>query len=144
MPVGGGVFGGGGATDGNRTTAPVELIDIIFALSNISLVRGIVQENLTQIEELGKVSKGQTEGLRTMMLEKQKQVFTDLVEIEHILKGILNENVPSATHRPSRRNFNLNTQQSKALVYALSFAVNHLIKFIPGSAGGSQVPGVII
>ena len=141
---GSGPAGGGGADNRNRTTAPVELIDIIFALSNISLVREIVQDNLVQIEALGKVSKGQTEGLRSIILEKQKQVFTDLMDIEQILKGILNENAVSAQRHQSHRNFNLNTQQSKALIYALSFAINHLMKFIPGAAGGSQVPGVII
>ena len=145
LPFGaGGAPRRGGEASRNQTTAPVELIDIIFALSNISLVREIVQDNLIQIEELSKVSKGQTEGLRSLMLEKQKQVFTDLIDIEVLLKGILNENVASADHRPSHRNFNLNTQQSKALIYALSFAINHLIKFIPGSVGGSPVPGVII
>jgi hypothetical protein len=145
LPFGdGGAPGSGGADSRNRTTAPVELIDIIFALSNISLVREIVQENLIQIEELSKVSKGQTEGLRLLIVEKQKQVFTDLIDIEHLLNGILNDNVAPAHHRPSHRDFNLDTQQSKALVYALSFAINHLIKFIPGVAGGSSVPGVII
>lgn len=147
VPFGGGGFGAGGAggaAGGNRTTAPVELIDIVFALSNISLVREIVQQNLIQLQDLGQVSKGQTEGLRAMIMDKQKQVFADLSEIEHLLRGIIDEGAVAMSRNPARRNFNLSAQQSKALIYAISFSISHLVKFIPGAGGGSNVPGVII
>lgn len=123
--------------------APVELIDIIFALSNIGLVREIVQDNLNQLEALGAVGKGQTEGLRAMITQKQKQVFSDLTDIEKTLQGIVDQSAMPVAQRQPGRNFNLNPQQSKALIYAISFSISHLMKFIPG-AGSPQVPGVII
>lgn len=144
VPYGGGTFGGGGMAGGGSTTAPVELIDIVFALSNISLVREIVQENITQLEELRRVGKGQTEGLHAMIMDKQKQVFADLTDIEQTFKVIIDQSAIPVPQRQIRRNFNLSAHQSKALIYALSFSVSHLLKFIPGAAGGSQVPGVII
>ena len=149
VPFGGGGVGGIGGpgragAGGGSTMAPVELIDIIFALSNISLVREIVQENMNQLEDLRKVGKGQNEGLHAMIMDKQKQVHADLTEIEQTFKIIIDQSALSVQQHQVRRNFNLNEKQSKALIYAISFSVSHLLKFIPGAGGGSQVPGVII
>ena len=129
--------------------APVEMIDIVFALSNVSLVREIVQENLNQLEGLRAVGKGQNEGLHAMIMDKQKQVYADLTDVEQTFKVIVDQSATTAQQHQIRRNFNLNEKQSKALVYAISFSVSHLLKFIPGAGGsggggGSGVPGVII
>ncbi|WP_148266638.1 hypothetical protein [Methanocella arvoryzae] len=149
VPFGGRAFGGsGGAAAGRGSTmAPVELIDIIFALSNVSLVREIVQENLNYLEGLRAVSKGQNEGLHAMIMDKQKQIYADLADVEQTFKVIVDQSATTAPQHQIHRNFNLNEKQSKALIYAISFSVSHLLKFIPGAGGGqggSGVPGVII
>ena len=130
-------------TFSSPAAAPVEMIDIIFAISNIRLVREIVRDNMQQLDDLSKVGKGQTEGLRNMIMERHKQVFADLNDVELVLNNLMEKEKNSTAHIMNR-NVSLNAQQSRVLVYALSFAINHLLRFIPGSSTGVQLPGSII
>ena len=126
---------------GAPASAPIEMIDIVFALSNVKLVREIVQDNLQQTEQLADIGKGQTEGLRAMILQKQRQALDDLTGVEGVLTGIVDEALkPHPTG--ANRDISLNSAHSKALIYALTFAIGHLMKFIPQQGG--QVPGTMI
>ena len=127
---------------GAPSSAPIEVIDIVFALSNLKLVREIVQDNLKQAEALAYMGKGQTEGLRSMIIQKQKQVLNDLDGVEKVLSGIV-EDTLLPHRRVSNRNVSLSPEHSQALIYALGFAIGHLMKFMP-SQGGAEVPGTAI
>jgi hypothetical protein len=72
---------------GSPASAPIELIDVVFALSNVRLVKEIVQDNLRQLDQLNAVGKGQTEGLKSMILQKQQQALKDLNGVEKVLIG---------------------------------------------------------
>jgi hypothetical protein len=127
-------------------SAPIEMIDLIFALSNVRLVKEIVKENLKQMEDLTSASKGQTEGLRNMILQKQHQALDDLTGVETVLGDIAKESKTEPGERP-QRNISLGPDHSKALIYALSFAIGHLARFIPGQPGimgGGEIQGSII
>jgi hypothetical protein len=125
-------------------SAPIELIDVVFALSNIKLVKEIVQDNLRQLGELNVVGKGQTEGLKAMILQKQQQALRDLDGVERVLTGIVDTSL-----KPERssvqQDVSLGPEHSKALIYALTFAISHLMKFMPqqGMSQG-ELPGTII
>ncbi|OPY29861.1 MAG: hypothetical protein A4E28_00643 [Methanocella sp. PtaU1.Bin125] len=125
-------------------SAPIELIDVVFALSNIRLVREIVQDNLRQLDELNVMGKGQTEGLKAMIVQKQQQALRDLDGVEGVLNGIV-----EASLKPERtgaqQDISLGPEHSKALIYAITFAISHLMKFMPqpGTAG-PEIPGSIV
>jgi hypothetical protein len=125
-------------------SAPIELIDIVFALSNIRLVKEIVQDNLRQLDQLSVVGKGQTEGLKAMIVQKQQQALKDLDGVERVLDGIVEASLkPEMTG--ARQDVSLGPEHSKALIYALTFAISHLMKFMPQpGAGGLDIPGSII
>lgn len=127
---------------GSNSSAPIEMIDIIFAISNVKLVREIVTDNLRRLEDVGSISKGQTEGLRHMIIDRQNKVHSDLADVEAVLTDIMKRSVEAEPGVISR-NEALNPAQSSALIYALSFAVSHLMKFIP-SPHGINEPGTII
>jgi len=114
----------------------IELIDIIFAFSNVRLVRELVQDQIRQLEEMGG-SKGQTEGLREMIMVKQKTLYTNLSEVEKLLEGIIDMNITSGARMVGTRNIQLNAEQSRAMISAIVFAINHMAKFVPGSNVGS-------
>ncbi len=135
-----------GLPGGMPASAPIELIDVVFALSNIRLVKEIVQDNLRQLDQLDRMgmSKGQTEGLKAMIMEKQKQAYADLEKVEQTLNAIVEESVAPAGV-PPQRDVSLGADQSRALITALAFAISHLMKFMPQPAGGpGEVPGTII
>lgn len=129
---------------GSPASAPIELIDVVFALSNIRLVKEIVQDNLRQLSELDKMGKGQTEGLKMMIVQKQEQAFKDLDGVEKTLDRIVEESIAQAGGA-AQRDVSLGPEQSRALITALSFAIAHLMKFMPqqGPSPG-EMPGTII
>jgi hypothetical protein len=126
------------------TSAPIELIDVVFALSNVKLVKEIVQDNLRQLDQLNVMGKGQTEGLKSMILQKQQQALKDLNGVENVLNGIVELSLnPEKT--AARQDVSLGPEHSKALIYAISFAISHLMKFMPQPGiGGGEIPGSII
>jgi hypothetical protein len=124
-------------------SAPIELIDVVFALSNIRLVKEIVQDNLRQLSQLDRVSKGQTEGLKMMIVQKQEQAYKDLDNVEKTLNSIVEESVAQAG-QTSQRDVSLGPEQSRALIGALSFAIGHLMKFLPQPGAGNELPGTIV
>lgn len=130
---------------GAPASAPIELIDVVFALSNIRLVKEIVQDNLRQLSELDRVGKGQTEGLKAMIVQKQEQALKDLVNVETTLNHIVEDSLSQAgqpTMAP-QRDVSLGPEQSRALIGALSFAISHLMKFMP-QPGVGDIPGKIV
>ena len=118
----------------------VELIDVVFVFSNVKLVRELVQDHIRQLEAMGDVSKGQTEGLREMMIEKQKTLYVSLSEVEKLLESIIDVSITPQARTVSMRNIQLNAEQSKAMVGAIIFAINHMAKFVPGGNVGGGVP----
>lgn len=125
-------------------SAPIELIDVIFALSNIRLVKEIVQDNMKQLSELDRVGKGQSEGLKAMIVQKQQQAYDDLNGVETTLNGIIEESIARAGGGQAR-DISLGPEQSRALVTALSFAIGHLMKFMPQQGSGpGELPGTIV
>jgi hypothetical protein len=124
-------------------SAPIELIDVVFALSNIRLVKEIVQDNLRQLSELNRVGKGQTEGLKMMIVQKQEQAYKDLDNVEKTLNRIVEESIAQVGHA-SQQDVSLGPEQSRALIGALSFAIGHLMKFMPLPGAGSEIPGTIV
>ena len=135
-----------GLPGGVPASAPIELIDVVFALSNIRLVKEIVQGNLRQLDQLDRMGmgKGQTEGLKAMIVQKQKQAYDDLEKVEQTLNTIVEESVAPAGVKP-QRDVSLGPDQSQALITALSFAISHLMKFMPQPTGGpGEMPGTII
>jgi hypothetical protein len=124
---------GAGIPQGGRSG--IELIDIVFAFSNIRLVRELVEDNLKQLETAD-VSKGQTEGLKTMIVEKQRSLLKDLGDVENTLESIINAHTTPGVDIRGMRNVQLNPDQSKAFVSAIVFSINHMAKFIPAATGG--------
>jgi hypothetical protein len=124
-------------------SAPIELIDVVFALSNIRLVKEIVQDNLRQLSELDRSAKGQTEGLKMMIVQKQEQAYKDLDKVENTLNHIVEESIAQAG-QASQRDVSLGPEQSRALIGALSFAIGHLMKFMPQPNAGGEMPGTIV
>lgn len=127
---------------GIPASAPIELIDVVFALSNIRLVKEIVQDNLRQLSELDRVGKGQTEGLKMMIVQKQEQALNNLDNVERTLNRIVEESIAQAGHA-AQRDVSLGPEQSRALIAALSFAISHLMKFMP-QPGSSEMPGTMV
>jgi len=123
----------------------IELIDIIFAFSNVKLVRELVQDNIRQLEEMNSISKGQNEGIKQMIMAKQKVLYDNLSEVEKTLESVIDVNIKPQAQVPVAGNVQLNTDQSKALVGAIVFAINHMVKFIPGAnMGGTGLPESIV
>jgi uncharacterized membrane protein YdfJ with MMPL/SSD domain len=119
----------------------IELIDVIFAYSNVKLVRELVQDQIKQLEEMDGVSKGQAEGLKGMIMAKQKALHANLSEVEKLLEDLIDVNSTREARMAGMRNIQMNAEQSQALVSAVVFAINHMAKFIPGSnTGGSGLP----
>ncbi len=124
-------------------SAPIEMIDLVFALSNIRLVKEIVQDNLRQLSELDRSGKGQTEGLKAMIVQKQEQAYNNLDNVEKTLSLIVEDSISVQSGQFHGKDVSLDPEQSRALVGALSFAISHLMKFMP-QPGGSEVPGTIV
>jgi hypothetical protein len=124
-------------------SAPIELIDVVFALSNIRLVKEIVQDNLKQLSDLDKVGKGQTEGIKMMIVQKQEQAYRDLDNVEKTLSRIVDDSMAQAG-QAGQRDVSLGPEQSRALIGALSFAIGHLMKFMPQPGAGAEMPGTIV
>jgi hypothetical protein len=137
------VFGPENPPGSSPASAPIELIDIVFALSNVKLVKEIVQDNLRQLEELKAIGKGQTEGLKAMIVQKQTQALSDLNGVEKVLNGIVEQSL-NPQKAQIQRDVSLGPEHSKALIYALTFAISHLMKFMPQQGAGGQMPGTII
>ncbi len=127
---------------GSPASAPIELIDVVFALSNIRLVKEIVQDNLRQLSDLDRVGKGQTEGIKAMIVQKQEQALNDLLNVEATLNTIVEDSIARTSAPGPQRDVSLGPEQSRALIGALSFAISHLMKFMPQPAGG-EMPGTI-
>jgi hypothetical protein len=130
-------------TGGAPASAPIELIDVVFALSNIRLVKEIVQDNLRQLSELDRMGKGQTEGLKAMIFQKQEMALKDLANVETTLNRIVEDSIAQSSGQAPHRDVSLGPEQSRALISALSFAISHLMKFMPQPAGG-ELPGTMI
>jgi hypothetical protein len=113
----------------------IELIDIVFAFSNIRLVRELVEDNLKQLE-MADVSKGQTEGLKAMIVEKQRSLLKDLGDVENTLESIIDAHTTPGIDVREMRRVQLNPDQSKAFVSAIVFSISHMAKFIPAATGG--------
>jgi hypothetical protein len=124
-------------------SAPIELIDVVFALSNIRLVKEIVQDNLKQLSDLDRVGKGQTEGIKMMIVQKQQQAYRDLDNVEKTLNRIVEDSMAQAGHA-GQSDVSLGPEQSRALIGALSFAIGHLMKFMPQPGAGAEMPGTIV
>ena len=123
----------------------VELIDIIFAFSNVKLVRELVQDNIRQLEEMDMISKGQNEGLKQMIMQKQKMLYENLSKVEKTLETVIDVNITPQARAAGARNVQLDPAQSKALAGAIVFAINHMVKFIPGAnMGPSGLPESIV
>ncbi len=70
-------------------------------------------------------------------------------EIEKIKKKILTlgaavEESVAQVGQASQRDVSLGPEQSRALIGALSFAIGHLMKFMPQPGAGSEIPGTIV
>jgi hypothetical protein len=128
---------------GSPSSAPIELIDVVFALSNIRLVKEIVKDNLVQLDRLNAVGKGQTEGLKSMIVQKQQQALKDLSGVENALNGIVEASM-NPERAGARQDVSLGPEHSRALIYALTFAISHLMKFMPQPGTGGEIPGTII
>ena len=123
----------------------IELIDVIFAFSNVKLVRELVQDNIRQLEGMNDISKGQNEGLKEMIMQKQRMLHESLSEVEKTLESIIDVNIAPQAKLTGMKNLRLNTDQSQALVGAIVFAINHISKFVPGAdMGSSSLPQSII
>lgn len=124
----------------------IEIIDIVFAFSNVRLVRELVEDNLKQLEAAD-VSKGQTEGLKDMIVQKQRSMLKDLGSVESTLESIINTHMGPGINVRETGKVMLNPEQSKAFVSAIVFSINHMAKFIPSAAaggGGSGLPESMI
>jgi hypothetical protein len=122
----------------------IELIDVVFAFSNVRLVRELVQDHIRQLEAYGDIGKGQTEGLRGMMIAKQKALFNSLSEVEKMLEGIIDTNISPQPRMAVMSNIQLSPEQSQAMVSAIVFAIAHISKFVPNAGTGSGLPESII
>ncbi len=115
----------------------IELIDVVFAYSNVKLVRELVQDQIKQMDEMDRFSKGQAEGLKGMIMSKQKMLLANLSEVEKMLEDLLDVNANVGARRAGMRNIQLSSEQSRAMIGAIVFAINHMAKFVPGSNMGS-------
>ncbi len=122
----------------------VELIDVVFVFSNVKLVRELVQDHIRQLEEMGDVSKGQTEGMREMIMAKQKSLHASLSEVEELLERITDVSVTPQARAAGLSNIQLNSEQSRAMIGAIVFAINHMAKFVPGGGIGGGLPESIL
>jgi hypothetical protein len=129
----------------------IELIDIVFAFSNVKLVRGLVLDNIRQLETMDAIAKGQNEGLKAMIMQKQKTMYSNLSDVENVLGTIIDANVAQRAAPADRpgpvglRTVQLNEEQSQAFVSAIVFAIHHMAKFIPGTdMGNSGLPQSVI
>jgi hypothetical protein len=123
----------------------IELIDIVFAFSNVKLVRELVEDQIRQIEEMDGASKGQAEGLRNMIMSKQKTLHANLIEVEKMLEDAIDVNTAMGARMAGMRNIQMNSEQSQAMISAIVFAINHMAKFVPGSSPrGSGLPESMI
>jgi hypothetical protein len=118
----------------------IELIDVVFVFSNVKLVRELVQDHIRQLEEMGSVSKGQTEGMREMIIAKQKTLYASLSEVEELLERIIDVSITPQARSEGMKNIQLNSEQSRAMIGAIVFAINHMTKFVPGAGIGSGLP----
>ncbi len=118
----------------------IELIDVVFAFSNVKLVRELVQDHIRQLEEMDTVSKGQTEGMREMIMTKQKSLYASLSEVEALLESIIDTSITPQARSAGVKNIQLNSEQSRAMVGAIVFAINHMAKFLPGAGIGGGLP----
>ena len=124
---------GAGMPQGGRRG--IELIDILFAFSNIRLVREIIEDNIKQLQTAD-ISKGQTEGLKNMILQKQETLLKDLGNVENLLGTIINNYMSPGVNVRSMGEVNLNPNESRAFVSAVLFSINHMAKFVPTAGGG--------
>lgn len=122
----------------------IELIDVVFAFSNVKLVRELVQDHIRQLEEMDTVSKGQTEGMREMIMTKQKSLYASLSEVEALLESIIDASITPQARSAGVKNIQLNSEQSRAMVGAIVFAINHMAKFLPGAGIGGGLPESIL
>jgi hypothetical protein len=94
---------------------------------------------------MNSISKGQNEGIKQMIMAKQKVLYDNLSEVEKTLESVIDVNIKPQAQTSLAGNVQLNTDQSKALVGAIVFAINHMVKFIPGAnMGGSGMPESIV
>jgi hypothetical protein len=121
----------------------IELIDVIFAFSNVKLVKGLVMDHIRQIEAMDALGKGQTEGLKQMILAKQKTFHANLSAVERTLEGIIDANAAPQARTVGIQDIDLNTEQVQAMVNALLFAMGHMARFVP-EMSASGLPGTII
>lgn len=121
----------------------IELIDVVFVFSNVKLVRELVQDHIRQLEGLGDVSKGQTEGMREMIIGKQKSLYMSLSEVEKLLENIIDVSITPQARTAGMRNIQMNAEQSQAMAGAIVFAINHMAKFVPDTNIGGGLPGSI-
>ena len=119
----------------------IEIIDIVFAFSNVKLVRELVEDNLKQIEAAD-VSKGQTEGLKEMIVQKQRSMLKDLGSVESTLESIINTHTAPEINVREMGKVKLNPEQTRAFVSAIVFSINHMAKFIPAAAIGGGNTGL--
>lgn len=124
----------------------IELIDVIFAYSNVKLVRELVEDQIQQLDEMSGMSKGQSEGIRGMIMSKQKALLVNLNDVEKMLEDIIDTNTARGVQRTGMRNVQLNPEQTQAMVGAIVFAINHMAKFVPGTntGGASGLPESMI
>lgn len=118
----------------------IELIDVVFVFSNVKLVRELVQDQIRQLEDMGSISKGQTEGMREMIIAKQKSMYASLSEVESLLERIIDVSITPQARSVGMKNIQLNSEQSRAMVGAIVFAINHMAKFVPGAGIGGGLP----
>ena len=119
----------------------IEIIDIVFAFSNVRLVRELVEDNLKQLEAAD-VSKGQTEGLKDMIIQKQRSMLKDLGSVEAMLESVINTHTSPGLNVRELGKVQLNPEQSRAFVSAIVFSINHMAKFIPAAAVGGGSTGL--
>ena len=119
----------------------IEIIDVVFAFSNVKLVRELVEDNLKQLEAAD-VSKGQTEGLKEMIIQKQRSMLKDLGSVESTLQSIINAHTAPGINVREMGKVQLNPDQTKAFVSAIVFSINHMAKFIPSAAVGGGSTGM--
>lgn len=125
----------------NVSVGGIEFIDVLFALTNVRVVKDLVEESLWQIEQLGDVSKGQTEGLRQMMLQKQRALLSDITSVENTLSSIVEIGRDSNIRKAGGKTYSLNPEQTKVLVESIKFAISHMAKFLQQGQSSDANPG---
>jgi hypothetical protein len=102
----------------------------------VKLVRELVEDQIRQLDDLSGSTKGQSEGIRGMIMSKQKTLLANLSDVEKMLEGVIDAGTAMSTQTPGTRNVQLNQEQTQAMVGAIVFAINHMAKFVPGSGMG--------